>query len=70
MCSGTAHGSRIMQTFLTPLLNVRPTSERGVLLSDVLDPTYLGKHQLGSAGALLAHLHHGCDLNGASELAA
>ncbi|MGL5827194.1 MAG: hypothetical protein ACRCYU_20610, partial [Nocardioides sp.] len=28
---GPRTGSRIMQTFLTPLLNVRPTSERGVL---------------------------------------
>jgi hypothetical protein len=64
-----ATGSRIMQTFLTPLLNVRPTSDRGVLLSDVLDPQYLGEHGLGSAGALLAHLHAGCRLEGAGELA-
>lgn len=66
---GPRTGSRIMQTFLTPLLNVRPTSERGVLLSEVLDGTYLEKHQLGSAGALLAHLQDGCPLPGAGELA-
>ena len=66
---GASIGSRIMQTFLTPLLNVRPTSERGVLLSDVLDPSYLRKHQLESAGALLRHLEEGCTLPGASELA-
>ena len=66
---GPRTGSRIMQTFLTPLLNVRPTSERGVLLSDVLDPAYLEKHQLTSSGDLLAHLHDGCTLPGASELA-
>lgn len=66
---GPRVGSRIMQTFLTPLLNVRPTSERGVLLSDVLDPDYLEEHQLTSAGALLAHLQDGCALAGASELA-
>ena len=66
---GPRTGSRIMQTFLTPLLNVRPTSERGVLLSDVLDPEYLEKHELRSAGALLKHLHNGCELAGAGELA-
>ena len=66
---GPRTGSRIMQTFLTPLLNVRPTSERGVLLSDVLDAGYLEEHQLASAGALLAHLHDGCALPGAGEMA-
>lgn len=66
---GPRTGSRIMQTFLTPLLNVRPTSERGVLLSEVLDAGYLEKHQLGSAGALLVHLQDGCPLAGADELA-
>jgi len=65
---GPRTGSRIMQTFLTPLLNVRPTSERGVLLSDVLDAAYLEKHELRSAGALLEHLHDGCQLAGATEL--
>lgn len=66
---GPRTGSRIMQTFLTPLLNVRPTSERGVLLSEVLDGAYLEKHQLSSAGALLAHLQEGCPLPGSEELA-
>lgn len=67
---GPRLGSRMMQSFLTPLLNVAPTSERGVLLSDVLDPDYLEAHQLGSAGDLLAHLQDGsCDLHGAADLA-
>lgn len=66
---GPSTGSRIMQTFLTPLLNVRPTSERGVILSDVLDPTYLETHHLTSAGALLTHLQDGCALAGAPDLA-
>ncbi|ACZ32438.1 hypothetical protein Xcel_3439 (plasmid) [Xylanimonas cellulosilytica DSM 15894] len=66
---GPRIGSRVMQTFLTPLLNVRPTDERGVLLSDVLDPTYLTAHQIASAGELLAHLQDGCTLLGAGELA-
>ena len=66
---GPRTGSRILQTFLTPLLNVRPTSERGVLLSDVLDATYLEDHGLTSSGDLLRHLHEDCTLAGAGELA-
>lgn len=66
---GPRIGSRVMQTFLTPLLNVRPTDERGVLLSDVLDPAYLTEHHIASAGDLLAHLQDGCALPGAGELA-
>lgn len=62
-------GSRITQTFLTTLLNVAPTSERGVLLSDVLDPTYLAEHKIASLGQLLAHLQSGCALSGAAEMA-
>lgn len=66
---GLSTGSRIMQTFLTPLLNVRPTEERGVLLSDVLDPAYLTEHRIDSAGQLLEHLRDDCVLPGAGELA-
>ena len=70
---GLTIGSRVTQTFLTPLLNVAPTSERGVLLSDVLDPAYLDKHDVSSLGGLLAHLADrgpaGCQLAGAEELA-
>lgn len=66
---GPVLGSRVMQTFLTPLLNVRPTDELGILLSEVLDPKYLQRYQLSSAGALLTHLEEGCTLPGASDLA-
>lgn len=66
---GPTIGSRITQTFLTPLLNVAPTSERGVLLSDVLDPTYLSEHEISSLGQLLRHLQDGCTLPGAQEMA-
>lgn len=66
---GPRTGSQMLQTFLTPLLNVRPTSERGVLLSDVLDGGYLERHGLTSTGDLLAHLTEGCTLEGAHELA-
>ncbi|MGL5823590.1 MAG: ATP-binding protein [Nocardioides sp.] len=66
---GPVVGSRITQSFLTPLLNVSPTSERGVLLADVLDPEYLAAHRLTGLGDLLAHLEDGCTLAGASDLA-
>ena len=46
-----------------------PTSDRGVLLSDVLDPAYMATHRLDSAGALLGHLHQACTLAGAQDLA-
>src|SRR5699024_3312759 len=66
---GPQVGSRILQTFLTPLLNVRPTSERGVLLAEVTDPRYLARNDLHSTGDLLTHLVKGCSLEGSSELA-
>ncbi len=66
---GPTIGSRITQSFLTPLLNVAPTSERGVLLSDVLDPGYLAEHHITSLGGLLRHLQDGCQLPGAAEMA-
>lgn len=60
--------SRVTQSFLTPLLDVTPTSERGVLLSDVLDPVYLATHKITGSGVLLQHLVDGCQLPGAGEL--
>ena len=66
---GPVVGSRITQSFLTPLLNVAPTSERGVLLSDVLDPAYLSERGITGLGQLLTHLHSACDLPGAKEMA-
>lgn len=61
--------SRVMQSFLTPLLNLRPTSEMGVLLSKVLKQAYLQEHEIDSAGALLTHLEKDCVLPGADTLA-
>ena len=67
---GVTIGSRITQSFLTPLLNISPTSDRGVLLSEVLDPEYLAGHQLTGLGDVLAHLRDpDCPLDGAGELA-
>lgn len=56
---GPGIGSRITQSFLTTLLNVAPTSQIGVALSEVLEPAYLAKHQLSGLGDLLAHLLSG-----------
>ncbi len=66
---GPVIGSRMLQTFLSPLLNISPTSEQGVLLADVLDPGYLTKHRLSSTGSVVAHLGQGCTLDGAADLA-
>lgn len=66
---GSRTGSRITQSFLTPLLNISPTSDQGVLLAEVLDPDYLAKHRLSGLGDVLAHLETGCELPGAAELA-
>lgn len=65
---GAKVGARVAQSFLTPLLNIAPTSERGVLLAQVLDAAYLCEHGLVGLGQLLAHLEDGCALPGAAEL--
>lgn len=65
---GAKVGARVAQSFLTPLLNIAPTSERGVLLAQVLDAAYLREHDLVGLGQLLAHLEDGCTLPGAAEL--
>ena len=62
-------GSRVAQSFLTPLLNVAPTSEQGVLLSEVISPEYTSEHHIGSLGELVAHLRTTCELEGAGDLA-
>lgn len=53
---GPKAGARIAQSFLTPLLNVSPSSPIGVLLSEVLEPTYLAHHKVTSLGGLVDHL--------------
>jgi hypothetical protein len=66
---GPGVGSRITQSFLTALLKVAPTSDRGVLLADVLDAGYLAQHQLSGLENVLAQLEHDCKLEGACDLA-
>lgn len=64
---GPEAGARIAQSFLTPLLNVHPTSDRGVLLSEVLDPDYLADHNLTSLGDLVEHLDSAEQLSPAAK---
>jgi len=67
---------RALHSFLTPLLDITPTSPWGLLLSDVLTPEYLVRHAITSSGALVRHLatagSHGSDMglgSGAVDLA-
>lgn len=62
-------GSRVAQSFLTPLLNIAPTSAEGVLLAEVLSPEYLNRHNITGLGSLAQNLAEVCDLSGAKELA-
>lgn len=62
-------GARVAQSFLTPLLDIAPTSAQGVLLSEVLEVDYLNRHQISGFGALVNHLADNCTIDGAQELA-
>lgn len=62
-------GARVAHAFLTPLLNLQPTSEQGVLLSEVLEVKYLRDQEIGSLSSLIEHLASDCALDGAKDLA-
>ena len=64
-----ATGSRVAQSFLTPLLDIAPTSEQGVLLSEVLEVDYLTRHNIVGFGSLVDHLADRCTITGAKDLA-
>ena len=64
-----ATGSRVAQSFLTPLLDIAPTSAQGVLLSEVLETDYLKTHGITGFGSLVNHLADDCTIAGAKELA-
>lgn len=66
---GPRDGALVAQSFLTPLLNIAPTSERGVLLAEVLEEEYLTTHAITGLGVLRRHLAEDCTLPGAPELA-
>jgi len=65
---GPTVGSRVLQSFLMPLLQIDPTHDLGMLMSDVCDPTYLQEHHLTSTGAWWEHLREGCTLDKAHDL--
>ncbi|NHB86144.1 hypothetical protein G7085_20910 [Tessaracoccus sp. HDW20] len=52
-----------------PLLDIAPTSEQGVLLSEVLEVDYLTQHSITGFGTLVDHLATACSIAGAKELA-
>ena len=51
-----AEAADVAQTFLTVLLNIHPTSEKGALLAEVLEPTYRQDHDLTSLHVVTDHL--------------
>ena len=65
---GPVVGSRTATTFLTPLLNIAPTSDLGVVLSQVLKPSYLAAHGIAGLGTLMQHLLTECELPQAAQL--
>lgn len=65
---GQQTGARVAQSFLTPLLNLTPTSDLGICLAEVLDPDYLRRHELTSLGQLVQHLQADCTLPDAASL--
>jgi hypothetical protein len=65
----SATGSWVAQSFLTPLLNVAPTSAQGAALSEVLEAAYLERFSISSLGALAEHLVSAdCVVPGADEV--
>lgn len=64
-----AVAGRVTQSFLTALLNITPMSEEGQLLSQVLESSYLARHDLTSLGALRAHLEQTTEFAVAREVA-
>ena len=63
-------GAEVVESLLMPLLDLEPASRLGAVLSDVLDPAYRSKHDIGSLANVVTHLNEGgCSLNGADEVA-
>lgn len=64
-----AQAPRVTRSFLTVLLSVQTKSEQNVLLSKVLQASYMERHRITSLGSLARHLEADCDLPGARVLA-
>ncbi|MEA5456809.1 ATP-binding protein [Sinomonas sp. JGH33] len=67
---GPRDGGPILEAFFTTLLNIAPSDELGVALSEALDADYLHRNGIGSASELLEHLKsQDCPVAGAQSLA-
>lgn len=65
---GVYEGASMVETVFTTLLNVAPTDDMGIVLSEVLDRDYLEQQGLDSLGGVLGHLKKDCHLEGAKDL--
>ena len=66
---GPLDGSRIAQSFLIPLLGIKPAGPQGVTLAEVLDPDYMTTNGITSLAEVVQHLADpGCLLDGARDL--
>ena len=64
-----AQAPRVTRSFLTVLLSVQTKSEQNVLLSKVLQQSYMDRFDITSLGSLARHLESDCDYPGARMLA-
>ncbi|XAS69889.1 ATP-binding protein (plasmid) [Micrococcaceae bacterium Sec5.7] len=66
---GALTGASMVETVFTTLLNIAPTDDMGIILSEVMDKDYLLQEGIESLGGVLKHLSTDCQLDGAKELA-
>lgn len=66
---GQLEGGEALQSFLAPLLSIDLRGVNGTALSELLDPEYLDKHNIGSTPQLLKHmLSDECEIAHAEEI--
>lgn len=68
-CLPVAQAPRVARSFLTALLSIPTKSAENILLSKVLNPSYMTEHEITSLAGLQRHLEDGCTLAGAETLA-
>ncbi|PPG77484.1 type IV secretion system protein VirB4 [Rathayibacter rathayi] len=66
---GVDAGAEIAQSLFATLLNIAPTSEQGVVISEVLDHDYLRRNELHSLSDVRKHLESNTGLVGAPAIA-
>lgn len=64
-----AQAPRVARSFLSVLLSIPTKSDQTVLLSKVLHPEYMWRHDITSFGSLARHLDGECEYAGAQRLA-